>query len=302
MIRRILNWAGIALIALVVVMGGALGIVYEKSEKRFAERYDVPATPIPVSAGAAGVAEGKRLFTSRGCPDCHGADLAGRVFVEDQMAGHFAGANLTAGKGGVAGARTDAELARAIRHGVGKDGRALIYMPATDFFAMSDADVGAIVAYIRSVPPVDKPAPEQRPGPISRVLNLAGKMPYLVPAAAIDHKVLPAASVKAEVGVEFGRYVAHGCTGCHGSGFSGGSIPGGAPGWPPAKNLTQHPTGLAAWSEDDFVRAVRTGKDPKGTEIRFPMPWKNFSQLTDTEVKALWVYLTSVPAKPFGNR
>jgi mono/diheme cytochrome c family protein len=287
---------------LVVLVGAAIAVVYEKSNHRFAMRFDVPAAPVAVPAGAAAVAEGKRIYTSRGCADCHGADLAGQAFVDDPMVGRFAGANLTKGKGGVGGERSEAELARAIRHGVGQDGRALIFMPATDFFAMSDADVGAVIAYIRNAPPVDKPAPEERPGPIARVLNLTGKMPYLVSALAIDHQARPAASVKSEVSVAFGRYLANGCTGCHGPGFSGGPIPGGAPDWPPAKNLTQDVSGLAKWSEGDFIKAVQLGIEPNGEKVRLPMPWQNFSRLTETEVKALWMYLKSAPPKPYGNR
>jgi mono/diheme cytochrome c family protein len=299
--KRIAKILGIVLVVLVILIGAALAVIYEKSSKRFAERFDVPAPPIAVPSGTAALAEGKRLFITRGCGDCHGADLAGQEFVNDPMAGHFAGANLTGSKGGAGNELSDAEFARAIRHGVGKDGRALIFMPSTDFAGFSDSDVGLLIAYIRSVPPVDKPSADQKPGPITRLLMLTGKMPILVSAASIDHKAAPQPAVKADVSMAFGRYLAASCTGCHGAGFSGGAIAGGPPDWPPAKNLTPDATGLKAWSETDFIKAMRTGVDPKGGQIRFPMPWRNFSLMTDTELKALWLYLQSVPSKALGN-
>ncbi len=303
MLKRSLKWLGLVAAGLVVVIVVAIAAVYLISNRHFARHFDVQVQAVPVPAGAAAIAEGQRLYTSRSCPDCHGPDLAGKAFVDDPLAGHFAGPNLTKGQGGLGGTLSDADFVRAIRHGVAPDGRALIFMPSTDFYAMSDPDLGAIIAYIRSVPPVDKPPPAPRIGVISRVLLLAGQMPYLVSAEVIDHKAPAPGTVKAEVSVEYGRYLANGCTGCHGFGFSGGPIPGGAPEWPPARNITPDPaTGLGKWSEADFIKALRTGVDPKGEQVRFPMPWQNFSHLTDTEVKALWAYLKTVPPKPAGNR
>ena len=93
----------------------------------------------------------------------------------------------------------------------------------------------------------------------------------------------------------------HGCDGCHGVGLSGGYVEG-PPGAPPAANLTPHASGLEKWTEADFERALRHGVRPNGTPINIFMPWPNFSGMTDDEVKALWLYLRSVPAKPVGNK
>ena len=92
------------------------------------------------------------------------------------------------------------------------------------------------------------------------------------------------------------------CIGCHGPGLSGGPIPGVPADWPPAPNLT--PGGrLSQWSEDDFIRVMRTGVTPDSKQIanRY-MPWQALGQMTDDELKALWLYLQSLPAKPTGNR
>jgi mono/diheme cytochrome c family protein len=299
---RLLKGLAILVGVVVLVVLVAVGVIYTVSGSKMSKTYAVEVTAPPIPTGVAAIAEGQRVFTSRGCADCHGQDLAGVTFVDDPAVGHFAGANLTTGKGGVGSALKDADIVRAVRHGVAADGRALIFMPSTDFFAMNDADIGAIIAYMRSVPPVDKPAPVEKPGPIARVLFLLGKMPILVPANVIDHSGKPS-TVAVGLTVEYGRYLANGCTGCHGEGFSGGPIPGGAPDWPPAKNLTPSAaTGVGKWSEADFIKAVREGVLPDGARLKPPMPWQNFSKLTDTEVKALWMFLKTVPAKEVGNR
>jgi mono/diheme cytochrome c family protein len=300
--QRIAKWAGIAAIALVLLIAVGVGSLYVVSNSHMSRRYTVSAEPILVPTGAAAIAEGERIFISRGCVDCHGTDAAGQVFVEDPAAGHFAGANLTRGKGGIGSTFTDADFARAVRHGVAPDGRALIFMPSTDYFAMSDANLGALIAYLRSVPPVDKPGPEEKPGPISRALFLSGNMPYLVAAEAIDHTAKPK-DVPVGLTPEFGNYMANTCRGCHGLGFSGGPIPGGNPNWPPAQNITPDPvTGLGKWSEADFIKAVREGVRPDGSRISPPMPWRNFSRMTDMEVKALWMYLKTAPIRAAGGR
>ncbi|HEX2101291.1 MAG TPA: cytochrome c, partial [Candidatus Synoicihabitans sp.] len=97
------------------------------------------------------------------------------------------------------------------------------------------------------------------------------------------------------------RYLAAGCTGCHGSQFAGGRIPGAPPDWPLAANLTPHESArLRTWSEADFFAALRTQRRPDGSQIHPVMP-AAFGQLTDNEIKALWLYLQSLEPKTFGT-
>ncbi len=299
---RVLKWVAYLVGALAVLLAVAVGVIYVWSNSYINRKFKVEAQAFAIPTGPAAVKEGERVFTTRACADCHGKDLAGVVVVDDPVVGRFAGVNLTKGKGGQGSELSDMDIARAIRHGVAPDGRALVFMPSTDFHAMSDGDLGALIAYIRSVPPVDKRSLPQRPGPLARLLFLQGKMAYLVSAEYIDHTAQPS-TVTPGVTVEYGRYLANGCTGCHGFGFSGGAIPGAPPDWLPAVNITPHPvTGLGKWSEADFSKAVREGVRPDGVKVRFPMPWQNFSQLNDTEVKALWMFLKTVPVKEAGGR
>jgi mono/diheme cytochrome c family protein len=101
--------------------------------------------------------------------------------------------------------------------------------------------------------------------------------------------------------VEYGYYLAQlSCMGCHGPGLSGGPIVGAPPDFPPAANLTPG-SEVGSWSEEDFVQTIRTGVNPAGHELNPVMPWMVFSNLTDEELHAIWLYLESVPAKEFGN-
>jgi len=84
-----------------------------------------------------------------------------------------------------------------------------------------------------------------------------------------------------------------GCTGCHGPELVGG--PSHEPGAPPAANLT--PAGIGTWTEADFFKALRSGVRPDGTAINPAMPWASSGRMTDDELRALWLYLRTVPAK-----
>ena len=162
--------------------------------------------------------------------------------------GRLYGTNLTRGAGGRVAAWKDDDWVRAIRHGVGPDSRGLLLMPAEEYTHLSDEDLGAVIAYLKTVPAVNRERPLTALGPVSRVLLTVGKM-YL-PPEKIDHNKTQPTTVVAAANAEFGRYLAAGCTGCHGPNYSGGKIEIGPPDWPHAANLTPHAESrVAKWSE-----------------------------------------------------
>jgi mono/diheme cytochrome c family protein len=290
------------LLALVVVLLVlAAGTIYGISEHRLGKQYHIDPEAVAVPSDPAAIEHGARIAKVRGCRECHGDDLAGATVVEDPKAGKIYGVNLTRGAGGLPQDYSDADFVRAIRHGVARDGHPLILMPSAEFHDLSDADVGAIIAYIRSVPPVDRQMPRSTLGPIMRTVLVLDRDAKLLPAESIDHArkevVAPPATP-----AELGRYLAVACTFCHGDGFSGGKIPGVPPDWPVARNLTQGGD-LKNWSEAQFVAALRTGVTPDGRKLPPQyMPWTAFQAMTDAEISALWQYLRSVPPRPDGSR
>ena len=300
MTRRILSWVGRAV---AVVLGVALvgaGVVYAASEHRLRARYDTTVDAVPVPTDQASVARGEHLVRAvLDCTLCHGDDLGGSVYSSSAAIGTVAGPNLTHGKGGLAADYADLDYVRAIRRGVRRDGRSLIVMPSEVFTHVSQEDLGAVLAYLKQVPPVDRAVPKSGFGPVGRALLASGKMNILV--AGKTPRLTPPASVPPDTTPAYGKYLADisGCHGCHGYGLSGGKVAG-PPGLPPAANLT--PAGIGRWTEADFTRALRDGRRPDGRQLNEFMPWKVFRGMTDAEIHALWRYLQSVPPKTFGNK
>lgn len=68
-----------------------------------------------------------------------------------------------------------------------------------------------------------------------------------------------------------------------------------------ARNITPDPeTGIGKWTESDFIKTMKTGKDPEGRILDPTMPWRRFLALTDTDLRAIWAYLRTV--KPVKNK
>ena len=166
---------------------------------------------------AATLERGKYLVERRAiCIECHDKDLGGKIFVDNFAFGRLAAANLTRGRGGIGSRYTDEDFVRVLVHGVNKSGHSVIFMPSQDA-RFTEPDLAAIIAYIRSVPPVDREPAATRLGPIARALTFFHKIP-LLPAEEIDHDaatVLPTADATDPVGR--GRYLVDsgGCRGCH---------------------------------------------------------------------------------------
>lgn len=246
------------------------------------------------------VARGEHLVNSRyACVECHGKDFGGGTMIDDPAMGRILGRNLTQGKGSVTLNYTVADWDRMVRHGVKPDGTPAI-MPSEDFYYMSDRELSDILAYIGSRPPVDKEVPPPAYGPVGTMLIATGQL-HLAAVGHPDHGMTHAVEPpEAAVTVEFGKHLAHVCTGCHNPELTGGPIVGGDPSWVPARNLTPHADGLQGWTYEQFVAAVRQGKRPDGTSLQMPMtlilPYAQ--KMTDTELQALWAYLQQVPAKP----
>ena len=294
---KILAWLAGGLVAVVVVI---LSVVYWKSGTRLRRTYSVAVAPIHVPTDAAAIERGRHIAATRGCVDCHGHDLGGAKVIDDPAMGRLYGSNITRGRGGLAANFGNEDFVRAIRHGVGADGRGLFLMPSGDYAHFTENDLSDLVAYLNSVAPVDRPSVPLKVGPVARALLLAGKIKLA--ADEIDHATLKADVVEPGVTVAYGHYLAVGCMGCHGANLTGGKIEIGPPDWPLAANLTPHASGrLASWSEADFLRTLRTAHRPDGTELSPVMP-RAFGQLSDTELRALWVYLKTLPPLPTGTR
>jgi mono/diheme cytochrome c family protein len=248
-------------------------------------------------AMARAVERGRHLVASRYvCTECHGATFGGGVMVDAFPIGRILGPNITTGQGSRTLNYTPADWDRIVRHGILPDGRPAA-MPSEDFQLMSDQELADIVAYVRSLPPVDNEVPPPSLGPLGKFLVATGELPLSATLITSHHSPHPEYPPPTEASVEFGRHVAGVCTGCHRQNFSGGPIVGGDPSWVPARNLTPHSDALGGWTLEQFTRALREGVRPDGTAVGMPMslvaPYAQ--RMSDVEVEAIWMYLQSLP-------
>jgi mono/diheme cytochrome c family protein len=297
-LHRFVRWFAIAIAALLGVTALAAVVVYGVTEARLRKTYQIDVASPAIPSDAASIERGRHLVTAISmCAACHSAnleapDLAGNLFLDIPPA-RLGAPNLTGGAGGIGARYTDADWARTIRHGVRPDGTPLLFMPTANLYNLSDADLGAIIAYVKSMPPVDNQAPSSQIYPLGRALMVAGLLG--LPAEQIDHSAPRVPAPPPGRTAEYGRYLTaiSTCRDCHGANLSGGPID--EPGAPPAPNLT--PGGaLSGWSEADFIHTLRTGIRPGGSQLRAPMPWQIAGQMTDDELGAIFRYLRSLPA------
>ncbi len=297
--KRWIKWTAGGLGVVVLLAAGAAVVGKQLGEKKRMRVIDVKVAAVPYTTDPQALERGRYLFNSRGCVDCHGANGAGRDFVNDGKGTRIAGPNITAE--GVVASYKPEDWVRTIRHGVKPDGRPAMIMPSEDYNRFTDEDLAALVAHIRALPPV------KGGGQAVVELPLPAWVLYgfnAIPDAAqrIDHSLAPAKPVPAGVTVEHGKYVGNMCLGCHGETLSGGKIPGGPPDWPAAANITPGEGSAMVRYGDDakFIAMMRSGKRPDGSAIAV-MPFGSLSQMSDLDLQALYAYLKTVPAKASGG-
>lgn len=288
MLRKVFKWLGIAAGAIILFLLVFYAVAYFQTESRANTVYDVSLQSLPIPNDSASYLLGKHIAGIRGCMDCHTADFSGGVFTGDNSPlGLLYASNITSGKGGIR--YTDEDWIRALRHGLGKDHKTLWFMPAQEVSSpLSNRELGALIYFVKSQPPVDKSHPEKKLKPLGRILTFLGEFP-MFPAELIDHDAKPVEDVTVAVSADYGRYLATSCSGCHGTNYKGG--PAHNPGDPPISDLTQ--TGKPGkWSSDGFVTTIRTGRTPEGRLLSDTMPWKSFAKsYTDDELKAIYLFL-----------
>jgi mono/diheme cytochrome c family protein len=289
----------LALGVLLVLAAAGVATGLQLGERKMARQVAVNVQPVALVSDAGALQRGKYLFSSRGCADCHGANGAGKVFVDNGKDLRIKGANITTGAGSVVAAYQPVDWVRTIRHGVTPAGRPLMIMPSEDYNRLTDADLAALVSYVKTLPPATGTGAEVVLPLPARVLYGFGAIQDA--AAKIDHALPPATAVAEGVNVQHGAYVANMCLGCHNPQFTGGRIPGGPPDWPPAANLTPVAnSGMTAYAQPEaLMKMFKTGVRTDGSKVQV-MPFESLRELNETDVRALHLYLRSLPARPRG--
>jgi mono/diheme cytochrome c family protein len=293
-VKKVIRRAAFALLAVAVVAGATFATLVWMGDRKLERKVEVRVVPVPYSRDRSALKLGKYLFETRGCAECHGADGRGVVFIDSPEGMRVKSPNITTGPGGVVSDYNEGDWVRAIRHGVAPNGHALFVMPSEDYNRMTDADFAALVAYVRSLPPVKGESAELRVPMIVKALYGAGLVKDS--AEKIDHRKPPAAPVAVGATVQHGAYVAAMCAGCHRANFEGGPIAGAPPDWPPAANLTAGGAFARYDTAEKFISMMRTGKRPDGTEVSKVMPFMSLRNFNDTDLHAMYLYFRSLPA------
>ncbi|HEX6708565.1 MAG TPA: cytochrome c [Albitalea sp.] len=295
--RSLIAVAGLATLgAAGLSLGAYLG------DRKATRHVDVAVRAVAIPADAAGLERGRYLFATRGCVDCHGADGAGHAFIDDKGGFYAKAPNISTGDGSVVAAYRPEDWVRTIRHGVKPDGRPAFIMPSEDYNRLTDTDLGALVAYVKQLPPARGEGLVARVPALVKTLYAAGVIRDA--AEKIDHALPPAAPVPEDGSPAHGAYVANMCQGCHGPHLSGGKIPGGPPDWPAAANLTPgEGSALGRYENaDQFIAMLHTGKRPDGSPVSSVMPFTSLRELSDNDAKALYAHLKQLAPVAFGNR
>ena len=282
----------IGLMFLVLVVFGTIFYFYASYsvDQRLSKRYNVTPVDFPVLTDSAAISHGRHLVNIKGCADCHGDDMGGKVIADDIMLGKLAGPNLTKGTGGISMSYKTTDWVLAIRHGLASDGRPLVVMPSLETSQMSQKDLQDMIAYLNTLPPIDREMPENKLVIMIKTMVHIDKI-QLIPAEQIDHSAALVSDVDNASPVEFGKYLSAMCSGCHHENFKGGDPM--APGFPPVPDITSTGT-TGRWTEAQFMTALRTAKRPDGTVLDPNMPVQMTKHYTDEELHALYSYLKSL--------
>lgn len=292
----------IGLVALAVLAGAALWLGVWLGERKSQRQVLVLVSAVTIPGDATSLARGRYLYASRGCAECHGADGAGREFINDGKGMLVKAPNISPGSGSVVGSYAPEDWVRTIRHGIKPNNRPVYIMPSEDFNRLTDADLGALIAHVKQLPPVSGTGMVAQVPAMVKALYAAG----LITDAAekIDHTLPPAAPIPEGPTAEHGAYVVNTCLGCHGAHLSGGKIPGTPPDWPPAANLTAgEGSAMVRYpSVEAFAAMLRSGKRPDGTAVSTVMPFTTLREINELDVRALYLFLKGVPALAAGQR
>lgn len=271
----------VAIIGAIVASTAAIayGSIWLMGERIIARKYDTPTQNVAASSDPAIIAEGERLANVAGCLGCHSADMNGKIFGQAPHIYRSVSANVPR----LAKTYSDEDLARAIRHGVRKNGRSVIGMPSPAFYDMRDEDLGAIISYIRTLPDHGEKLPKSETFILGRLELIQGLFPP--EASTIDHQ-------KSRRSYDFSEPTQHGeylariaCSECHGLDFKGA----------PSFEGEQGPPDLmiaAAYAPEQFAHLMKTGEPVGGRDLRLmdEVAASRFPHFTAEEVAAMHAF------------
>lgn len=287
--NSIFKWGGTILGGLLALLFGAALVVGLFATYQLNRNYNRsnPVQEVSVAMTPENIARGERLVNI--CKGCHSTDFAPPLEGQDfgsefpMPIGTLYAPNLTPIH---LSEWSDGEIIRMIREGVHRSGRTAVLMPVESFRSLSDSDVQALVAYLRSQEVVEPDTPPNDFTLVGAVVGMAFGL-FTRQEAITEPVVAPPEGPTAEYGDYLVTIFA--CSGCHGEDLRGGFLPG--PGGPPAPSLQAVPS----WTDEQFITFFRTGVTPSGEQVGPEMPWQELGDFaTDDDLLAVKAYLNNV--------
>jgi mono/diheme cytochrome c family protein len=290
--NKAVKWGGFIVGGLLTLIISFVGVLMLIGLVKFYAPRSAPVPDLKVAGTPEQIARGEHLANSF-CASCHSTTnelpLTGGVDLGKDFPmplGSFVSVNLT--PAGPLKDWSDGEIFRALRNGLDRDGHALTVMSSARGRHLSDEDVQAVIAYLRSQPATinETPLPPDQPNVLALILTGAGLIPEGEPPIT-ETISRPAAGATAE----FGQYILsyQDCVVCHGANLTGGQ-----PGQlaPVGPNLSV----VKGWTREQFITTLRSGVDPSGHALNSQMPWQNIGRMDDDELTAVYAYVTSRPS------
>ena len=278
MIRWLMRGGVAAAIAMLAFLYGPPAYVWLLSEAILDRRYTLPRSLVVADSTPGGVERGARLVRLAGCTGCHGADLAGKRLHLPIL---IRASNLRA----LTPRYSDEDFDRAIRRGLRPDSSSLWVMPSQAYLYVRDADIAAILGYLRTLKPAGATTPPPQFGKTAREKIARGE---LQPAADLSETQMPAI----DLGPHYsgGRYIAmFSCGACHGTELNGS-----ADGRAPDLDV------VTRYTRSQFFDLMRQGWSADGRRLKAmaPLASQRFHILMDWEIDPLYAYLTARAKAP----
>jgi len=312
--KKIGRFLLLALAALLLLAAAGMAYIYWALPKA------PPAPELTIELSPQRLVRGEYLANAvMGCLDCHaqrdftkftapvipGTEGAGgeRWGHEMNFAGEMYAPNITPA---ALKNWSDGELFRAITQGINRDGKALFpIMPYLKYGALDREDIYAVIAYLRTIEPVENQVPERKLDfPLSLIVNTIPRSPQFSnrPSATASKQEKGAYLIKAaacgecHTPMEKGQFITE-------MEYAGGMafpMPNGTVCY--SSNLTPHEeTGLGAWTEEKFIERFTRHRDGKLAERKVKpgefnsiMPWTYYAQMTDEDLASIYAYLQSL--------
>jgi mono/diheme cytochrome c family protein len=305
---RMVKIVGIVVLGLVIAL--AIAITFTIGWRPFIGPKARPLADRKFEATPERLARGEQLFAL--CAGCHsphdwtkhdaailpGMKGAGEVMPIKELPGRIVAPNLTPDAETGSGTWTDDQMARAVREGIGHDGRALFpMMPYRQYRNMPDEDLASVIAYIRTLAPVKNPLPKT---------EIVFPVKYLIRSVP-EPVTAPVPQPELSTPVKRGEYLVNliGCMDCHtpqkqgqfmkGLDYAGGFPLTGPWGFVASANITPDPSGISYYDEQLFVQMMRTGY-VKARPLSQIMPWWDFKEMPEEDLKAMFAYLQTLAA------